>query len=180
MKWPIACRRRCRSCSRLLATTRRARARTARATCASRGRSTGVWTSAFFLGQFVTPLVVGPGDLVGEMAVIDNEGRERAIHRVPYGTVRTETFVPYWLGKEQLFNDRFGGIALGSEETASGYDFGELGGELGGFVYVDRNGNGQLNDETPSSAIRRESSMVHFDPIKLVFKGCNIDVLSFH
>jgi MFS family permease len=26
---------------------------------ASRGRSTGVWTSAFFLGQFVTPLVIG-------------------------------------------------------------------------------------------------------------------------
>lgn len=25
----------------------------------SRGRSTGVWTSAFFLGQFVTPLVIG-------------------------------------------------------------------------------------------------------------------------
>jgi sugar phosphate permease len=24
----------------------------------SRGRSTGVWTAAFFLGQFVTPLVI--------------------------------------------------------------------------------------------------------------------------
>lgn len=26
---------------------------------ASRGRSTGVWTSAFFLGQFLTPLIIG-------------------------------------------------------------------------------------------------------------------------
>lgn len=29
---------------------------------------------------------------------------------VPYGNARTETFVPYWLGKDELFNDRFGGI----------------------------------------------------------------------
>jgi MFS family permease len=26
---------------------------------ASRGRSTGVWTAAFFLGQFITPLLIG-------------------------------------------------------------------------------------------------------------------------
>jgi MFS family permease len=38
---------------------------------ASRGRSTGVWTSAFFLGQFVTPLVIGAisGALAIEVAV---------------------------------------------------------------------------------------------------------------
>lgn len=38
---------------------------------ASRGRSTGVWTSAFFLGQFVTPLVIGAiqGVLAIEVAV---------------------------------------------------------------------------------------------------------------
>jgi hypothetical protein len=29
---------------------------------------------------------------------------------VPYSNVRTETFVPYWLGREDLFNDRFGGL----------------------------------------------------------------------
>jgi MFS family permease len=38
---------------------------------ASRGRSTGVWTSAFFLGQFVTPIVIGviQGALAIEVAV---------------------------------------------------------------------------------------------------------------
>jgi uncharacterized repeat protein (TIGR01451 family) len=49
-------------------------------------------------------------------------------------------------------NDRFGGIVLGSEEAGSGYDFGELGGELGGFVYVDRNGNGQRDAGEPGIA----------------------------
>ena len=29
---------------------------------------------------------------------------------VLYSSRRTETFVPYWLGKEDLFNDRFGGV----------------------------------------------------------------------
>ncbi|MEO6408989.1 MAG: SdrD B-like domain-containing protein, partial [Burkholderiaceae bacterium] len=39
-------------------------------------------------------------------------------------------------------NDRFGGIALVSEETGVNYDFGEGGGQLGGFVYVDSNNDG--------------------------------------
>ena len=29
---------------------------------------------------------------------------------VPWSNARCETFVPYWLGKDRLFNDRFGGI----------------------------------------------------------------------
>jgi hypothetical protein len=29
---------------------------------------------------------------------------------VPWSNARCETFVPYWLGKNRLFNDRFGGI----------------------------------------------------------------------
>lgn len=29
---------------------------------------------------------------------------------VPYSSARTETFVPYWLGKAELFHDRFGGV----------------------------------------------------------------------
>jgi len=33
----------------------------------SRGRSTGIWTSAFFLGQFVTPIVIGA--MTGAMSI---------------------------------------------------------------------------------------------------------------
>ncbi|MGA0612415.1 SdrD B-like domain-containing protein [Caldimonas sp. KR1-144] len=40
-------------------------------------------------------------------------------------------------------NDRFGAIALVSEEAGVDYDFGERGGQITGRVYVDSNGNGQ-------------------------------------
>ena len=46
----------------------------------------------------------GGGRLVNQAATIGFDAS------VPYANVRTETFVPYWLGKEELFNDRFGGI----------------------------------------------------------------------
>jgi hypothetical protein len=46
----------------------------------------------------------GAGRLVSQAATLGFDAS------VPYSTVRTETFVPYWLGKDDLFNDRFGGI----------------------------------------------------------------------
>jgi MFS family permease len=36
---------------------------------ASRGRSTGVWTAAFFLGQFITPLLIGAIQGIGGISV---------------------------------------------------------------------------------------------------------------
>lgn len=38
-------------------------------------------------------------------------------------------------------------------------------------LYVDSNGNGRLDDETPFKATRRDEYMAYFDPAKLVFKG---------
>jgi len=49
-------------------------------------------------------------------------------------------------------NDRFGGITLASEEAGTGYDFGELGGQLSGYVYVDRNNNGLREAGEPGIA----------------------------
>lgn len=46
----------------------------------------------------------GAGRLINQAATLAFDAS------VPYSNVRTETFVPYWLGKEELFNDRFGGI----------------------------------------------------------------------
>jgi hypothetical protein len=46
----------------------------------------------------------GGGRLINQAATLGFDAS------VPYSTVRTETFVPYWLGKDELFNDRFGGI----------------------------------------------------------------------
>lgn len=63
----------------------------------------------------------GPGKLVlkGRRGIrMEAAGSQRMINQaatlafdagVPYATVRTETFVPYWLGKEGLFDDRFAG-----------------------------------------------------------------------
>lgn len=39
-------------------------------------------------------------------------------------------------------NDRIGAITLASEDAGIDYNFGEVGGQLGGHVYVDRNNNG--------------------------------------
>ncbi|MFT4173091.1 MAG: SdrD B-like domain-containing protein [Rhodocyclaceae bacterium] len=39
-------------------------------------------------------------------------------------------------------NDRFGNIVLAAEEAGVAYDFGERGGQLGGYVYVDSNKDG--------------------------------------
>lgn len=49
-------------------------------------------------------------------------------------------------------NDRFGGVALGSEEAGTDYDFGELGGQLGGHVYIDRDNDGQRDPGEPGIA----------------------------
>jgi hypothetical protein len=38
-------------------------------------------------------------------------------------------------------------------------------------LFIDCNGNGRLDDETPVKAARREEYMSSFDPVKLVFKG---------
>ena len=46
----------------------------------------------------------GGGRLVNQAATLGFDAS------VPYSNVRSETFVPYWLGREELFNDRFGGI----------------------------------------------------------------------
>ena len=46
-------------------------------------------------------------------------------------------------------NDRFGGIALASEEAGTDYDFGERGGQITGHVYVDSNGNGRRDAGEP-------------------------------
>jgi hypothetical protein len=46
----------------------------------------------------------GAGRLVGPAATLAFDAS------VPYSSARTETFVPYWLGKQELFKDRFGGI----------------------------------------------------------------------
>lgn len=46
----------------------------------------------------------GGGRLIDQAATIGFDAS------VPCSSVRTETFVPYWLGKEGLFKDRFGGI----------------------------------------------------------------------
>lgn len=46
----------------------------------------------------------GGGRLVNQAATIGFDAS------VPYSNARTETFVPYWLGKEELFNDRFSGV----------------------------------------------------------------------
>ncbi len=45
----------------------------------------------------------GGGRLINQTATLAFDAS------VPYSNVRTETFVPYWLGREDLFNDRFGG-----------------------------------------------------------------------
>ena len=50
---------------------------------------------------------------------------------IPYGNVRTETFVPYWLGREELFNDRFGG-------TEGSYLYEERPGDRRGGVLLGR------------------------------------------
>ncbi|HKX43715.1 MAG TPA: SdrD B-like domain-containing protein [Burkholderiaceae bacterium] len=49
-------------------------------------------------------------------------------------------------------NDRFGSIALASEESGVDYDFGERGGQITGHVYVDSNGNGQRDAGEPPIA----------------------------
>ena len=49
-------------------------------------------------------------------------------------------------------NDRFGAIALASEEAGTDYDFGERGGQISGQVYVDSNGNGQHDAGEPPIA----------------------------
>lgn len=46
----------------------------------------------------------GGGRLINQAATLGFDAS------VPYGSVRTETFVPYWMGKDALFDDRFGGI----------------------------------------------------------------------
>lgn len=46
----------------------------------------------------------GGGRLVRQAATLGFDAS------VPYSNARTETFVPYWLGKAELFSDRFGGI----------------------------------------------------------------------
>ena len=38
-------------------------------------------------------------------------------------------------------------------------------------LFVDCNGNGRLDDETPIKSTRREDYMSEFDPVRLVFKG---------
>ena len=38
-------------------------------------------------------------------------------------------------------------------------------------LYMDRNGNGRLDDEAPVSATRRDDTSAHFDALRLVFKG---------
>lgn len=49
-------------------------------------------------------------------------------------------------------NDRFGGIALASEEAGTDYDFGERGGQITGHVYADSNGNGRRDAGEPPIA----------------------------
>lgn len=46
----------------------------------------------------------GGGRLIGQAATLGFDAS------VPWSNARCETFVPYWLGKDRLFNDRFGGI----------------------------------------------------------------------
>lgn len=46
----------------------------------------------------------GGGRLIDQAATIGFDAS------VPWSNARCETFVPYWLGKDRLFNDRFGGI----------------------------------------------------------------------
>lgn len=46
----------------------------------------------------------GSGRLINQAATLGFDAS------VLYSNARTETFVPYWLGKDELFNDRFGGI----------------------------------------------------------------------
>jgi len=38
-------------------------------------------------------------------------------------------------------------------------------------VYIDRNGNGRLDDDAPVDAARRDNYSAYFDPLRLVFKG---------
>ncbi|MGC3964666.1 MAG: SdrD B-like domain-containing protein [Rhodocyclaceae bacterium] len=49
-------------------------------------------------------------------------------------------------------NDRFGDIVLVSEEAGVRYDFGERGGQLGGYVYVDSNNDGVRQTTEPGIA----------------------------
>ena len=46
----------------------------------------------------------GGGRLIAQAATLGFDAS------VPWSNARCETFVPYWLGKDSLFNDRFGGI----------------------------------------------------------------------
>lgn len=46
----------------------------------------------------------GGGRLIDQAATLGFDAS------VPWSNTRCETFVPYWLGKDRLFNDRFGGI----------------------------------------------------------------------
>lgn len=46
----------------------------------------------------------GGGRLINQAATMGFDAS------VPYSNVRSETFVPYWLGKDELFNDRFTGV----------------------------------------------------------------------
>ncbi len=50
--------------------------------------------------------------------------------------------VPRGTANPGAVNDRIGGISLVSEEAGVGYDFGERGGQIGGWVYVDSNNDG--------------------------------------
>jgi hypothetical protein len=38
-------------------------------------------------------------------------------------------------------------------------------------LFVDCNGNGRLDDESPSTTLRRDETSSYFDPVKIVFKG---------
>lgn len=51
-----------------------------------------------------------------------------------------------------LGNDSVSAITLAAGESGSGYNFGELGQGLGGFVYVDSNGNGARDASEPGIA----------------------------
>lgn len=46
----------------------------------------------------------GGGRLIDQAATLGFDAS------VPWSNTRCETFVPYWLGRDRLFNDRFGGI----------------------------------------------------------------------
>lgn len=104
-------------------------------------------TGTDFLGNTVTQTLTTDVDglystktlLPGTYRIDETQPAGMADGRERVGTVGG---VPRGTANPGGVNDRIGDIVLASEEVGIGYDFGELGGQIAGWVYVDGNNDG--------------------------------------